>query len=320
MNKLYWLIVLLLACKICEGQNLVPNGDFEQDSLCPWAADQLYFASFWMNPATNIYNVSGTPDYFNSCCANPIVGVPVNYVYGYQLAHSGGAYSGICLWVYAFPLTNANRRDYIEAHLSSTLIANTCYHFQMFVNLANFSCYTSEALGVYFSNSSITGVNNWAPLPFTPQISYVGNVFDSLNWTEVSGNYTAQGGENFLIIGNFKNDSNTYTISTNLITCNASAFVYIDDVSLSPCTAIVENKETYTIKINPNPFMDKLKITVLTEEQSEIILFDIVSRKLLQQKFTNSVSLNTEQLVKGIYLYEVRNKNWVIKKGKVVKE
>ena len=47
---------------------------------------------------------------------------------------------------------------------------------------------------------------------------------------------------------------------------------------------------------------------------------DIASRKLLQQKFTNAVSLNTEQLAKGVYLYEVRNKNGVIKKGKVVKD
>ena len=52
----------------------------------------------------------------------------------------------------------------------------------------------------------------------------------------------------------------------------------------------------------------------------EIILYDIASRKLLQQKFNNSVSLDTEQLSKGIYLYELRNKNGVIKKGKVVKE
>ena len=39
-----------------------------------------------------------------------------------------------------------------------------------------------------------------------------------------------------------------------------------------------------------------------------------------QKEFINSISINTEQLAKGIYLYEVRNKNGVIKKGKVVKD
>jgi hypothetical protein len=40
----------------------------------------------------------------------------------------------------------------------------------------------------------------------------------------------------------------------------------------------------------------------------------------LQQTFTNSISLNTESFSKGVYLYEVRNKNGVIKNGKLVKE
>jgi uncharacterized protein YpmB len=72
--------------------------------------------------------------------------------------------------------------------------------------------------------------------------------------------------------------------------------------------------------IYPNPMQDKLNIETLNNGVSEIILYDIASRKILQQKFTNSVTLNTEQLAKGIYIYEVRNKNGMIKKGKVVKD
>ena len=51
----------------------------------------------------------------------------------------------------------------------------------------------------------------------------------------------------------------------------------------------------------------------------DIILYDIASRKVLQQQFYKSVSLSTEQLAKGIYLYEVRDRNGLYKKGKVVK-
>lgn len=70
----------------------------------------------------------------------------------------------------------------------------------------------------------------------------------------------------------------------------------------------------------PNPFKSMLNINVNNNELSEIILYDITARKILQQEFTNSISLNTEQLVKGIYIYEVRNKNGLCKKGKVVKD
>jgi hypothetical protein len=74
------------------------------------------------------------------------------------------------------------------------------------------------------------------------------------------------------------------------------------------------------ISLSPNPFSNKLTITTKTNEPLEITLFDITSRKLLQQQFTNSTSINTSHLSKGIYIYELHNKNGFIKKGKVVKD
>jgi hypothetical protein len=74
------------------------------------------------------------------------------------------------------------------------------------------------------------------------------------------------------------------------------------------------------ISIFPNPTSNELNIQTNHNQPSEIILYDILSRKLLHQTFTNSVSLNTEQLQKGIYIYELRDKKGVIKKGKVVKD
>jgi hypothetical protein len=84
-------------------------------------------------------------------------------------------------------------------------------------------------------------------------------------------------------------------------------------------TSAKENIFQNEIEVYPNPIADKLNITI-NNGLAEIILCDVASRKLLQQKFTNSVSLNTAQLARGIYLYEVRGTNGLIKKGKVVKE
>lgn len=85
-------------------------------------------------------------------------------------------------------------------------------------------------------------------------------------------------------------------------------------------TGISEVTEYISLNIFPIPFNNKLTLIVNSSSLSEIILFDISSKKVLQHKFTNSVTLNTEQLAKGMYLYEVRNKNGVVKKGRVVKE
>jgi photosystem II stability/assembly factor-like uncharacterized protein len=79
------------------------------------------------------------------------------------------------------------------------------------------------------------------------------------------------------------------------------------------------NYNNAEILIFPNPVIDLLNVVRNTNMQSEIVLYDITSRKTLQQQFTNSVSLNTGHLAKGIYIYEVRDNKGLCGKGKVVK-
>ncbi|HKR05306.1 MAG TPA: T9SS type A sorting domain-containing protein [Bacteroidia bacterium] len=90
------------------------------------------------------------------------------------------------------------------------------------------------------------------------------------------------------------------------------------------CELITYVKNIYSEKylqiIFPNPFINELTVKTNSNELSEIIIYDITSRKILQQIFTNSVLLNTQQLAKGIYIYEVINKKGAIEKGKVVKD
>jgi type IX secretion system substrate protein len=115
------------------------------------------------------------------------------------------------------------------------------------------------------------------------------------------------------------NVSNFY----NMLLC-----VTVNSIPVYPDTSTVCNLASQindvsynlSFSIIPNPFSEKLNIKLNNFTTAEVVLYDITSRKILQQKFTNSVSLNTIELAKGIYLYEVRNKNGVIKKGKVVKD
>jgi type IX secretion system substrate protein len=103
-------------------------------------------------------------------------------------------------------------------------------------------------------------------------------------------------------------------------TTTATGSGAIDKISLSQALAIDHTDSDRNISIYPNPVTDHLNIAVINNDFSEITLYDIASRKLLQQQFTNTVTLNTAQLAKGMYLYEVKNKKGVVKKGKVVKQ
>lgn len=85
-------------------------------------------------------------------------------------------------------------------------------------------------------------------------------------------------------------------------------------------TNVDEIKSDVLIKIFPNPFVNTLNLSSTSDKLLQFILYDIVSRKLLQQNFTGSSSLNTEQFPKGIYLYEIKDKNNTIREGKIIKE
>lgn len=314
-------IYILLTCGIGYGQNLVPNGDFEQFSGCPTNWSQIDSALFWMNPTIGGTG-AGTPDYFNSCDTSFLVSVPSNSL-GFQIPHSGNAYGGIVLYHLN---VGSNLREFIEVPLVSTLIANQQYHFEMYANIIDEGAASTDAVAVYFSDTVISGVNNWLPLPFNPQINNMsGNFLDSINWTLVSGDYTALGGESYLIIGNFKDDSLTTTIPNSTSgSARPVAYALIDDVSLTLITGTNSSNEMKIFEtfptLFPNPVTDKLNVQINNNEQTEIILYDLSSKKLLQQTFTNTTTINTEQLAKGIYLYTLRNRNGIIKNGKVIKQ
>jgi type IX secretion system substrate protein len=300
MKKAIYLLISGMVCSSCIAQNLVTNGDFEMFTTCPYGYGQIDYAASWTKPTTG-----GTSDYFNQCApAGNYVDVPVNLdCSSYQAAHSGDGYAAII----NYSDNGADYREYIEATLNAPLASGTCYQFEMYVNLVNCCKYAADGLGIYFSNTSVTAVNTANTLPYTPQISNAPfNYYctDTAGWVSFSGTYTAQGGENYLIIGNFNDDQNTNKYVVNNSPFYPNNFIYIDDVSLSVCTGIHEYGND-ALKIYPDPVSGKLNVFVNANEPSEIILYDLSSKKLLQQKFTNSVSFSTAQFAPGIYFVEV---------------
>jgi len=292
--------------KICNAQNLIPNGDFEQFIGCPLTYSQLDSAMFWFNPAVNP-GPGGSPDYFNQCAGNTVSSVPGNFP-GYQPAHSGVAYGGII--IFTQPPFNAEQREYMETPLLSALVANTCYHFEMYVNYGNECIFAVEDLGVYFSNSAITGIMNFNALPFTPQISNTnGMLSDTVNWVLISGDYTAAGGENHIIIGNFNNDTaTTYTQTTPFGTFQFS-YYYIDDVSLSVCTGTGEQHPgEQGMFIFTDPLSGSLTLTFPGGIHAGTIkICNILGKKIMEENNISSFQkdIRLDNISPGIYFVSV---------------
>ena len=292
-------------------QNLIQNPSFEDFSGCPTSYAQIDSALFWTSAS------EGSPDYFNACTTFDLYDVPAN-TFGNQVPKTGQSYAGLLLWTDV----SGEWREYIEVQLSEPLVPRACYHFEMFVNLGESSSYTTHDIGVYFSNTLVS-FNNHIALPFIPQINNsTGNSFNFLDWTKVSGDYTANGGESYLTIGNFKDNA---TMDKTFIDFNYVVrllYCYVDDVSLVSCvkSSVGEADLSENHCFYPNPFEDKLVFLNESNAPTTITIYDISARKVIHQHALGSTTFNTEKLDKGVYIYKILSQNGICKSGLLVKD
>ena len=218
----------LLAAPVAA-QNLVPNPGFEAISSCPDNRGAINRAPPWANLPSGqwVYEFS---DYFNACSAN--VPVPLNWA-GNQLAHGGSAYAGL----YTGGPQDALPRSYIQAPLLGQLVAGAPYKVSFYVALAHLSGFASDGIGAYFSTGPVVAVGS--SLPAAQVSNPSGNILDE-HWRLVQGQFIAHGGEDHILIGNFRDAAHTNTAANNNTNGMGMAFYYVDDVSveLQPDLAI----------------------------------------------------------------------------------
>ncbi len=194
-------LAALLAPAASHAVNLVPNPGFESYTSCPTSYSQSYIAAPWDTPNT------GTSDYLNACApvVYPSLNVPQTE-FGFQAAYDGVGFAGL------IPYSSApDYREYVTAPLTAPMQAGMSYLVQFRVSLADSASLAVDRLGAYLSVGPVGPVNNYAALPYTPQIESPANVAlsNSTGWTLISGIHVAVGGENHITIGSFRDDGST---------------------------------------------------------------------------------------------------------------
>ena len=136
----------------------------------------------------------GSVDYFsevNQCWA---YSAPQS-IFGFQYARTGVAYCG--LGVYENLPQFYNYREYLGGILLDTLRSGHTYCVSVYVTNGSKSKYFTSNIGVYFSIDSVFDQSTALNLPHIPQIINTnGIIYDTLNWTQISGTYVAGGGGN----------------------------------------------------------------------------------------------------------------------------
>lgn len=246
MFRFFFIIVFaLFPITRCFGQpNLVPNPGFENFSSCPLNPGEVIFATPWIGP------INASSDYFNICSPNLN---PLANCFGFESPLSGYGFMGL----YALISNGSNYREYIQVKLTEALLPNIEYCVMFNVSLSDSSDYAINNLGCLLSMQSInTPTDPPYLIHIVPQIINNGNFNPLTNksgWTKIEGSFIAQGGEQYLTIGNFFNDSESDTDfvgGSNFSSCGYGAsYYYIEDVSLKLCnysSPVIEIPNVFT--------------------------------------------------------------------------
>ncbi len=315
MKKYFNFLLITILTLVSENnyaQNLVPNYSFEIKDSCPFfSSGQLNLATPWLTPT------DGSPDYFNACSGPFWNGVPTND-FGNQSAKDGISYAGLVVYFHApSDTTHYNAREYIQAKLTDTLHAGKCYHLTFFVSIAEkYDFYKITNFGAYFSNTAISNASCCAPiLNYTPQINYVdlAGIGDTIGWYKVEGTFLADGGEQYITLGNFNNDINTTAIVIDPSAPNPNfAYYYIDSISLiqviCPIEIGINENLTPTFHLFPNPVNENLNIQLDNFELTTITIYNALGANVLTKTLKRkSTDIDISFLDNGVYIVSVIN-------------
>ncbi len=195
------------------------------------------------------YPANNSPCSYFNVCANTVNVYPdwstVPYGEpGYQFPKTGNGFVGACTYC-PDPANGVDSinyyAEYISVKLNTPLKANICYYGEFYTSLANGSELGTNRIAMYLTQSQFTTTIGSFTNTIQPQIEWdTTKLFtDTINWVKISGKFIAQGGEEYLTIGNFKNGNHTklQVLASNFIlpypnTSRNFAYHYIDDVSL----------------------------------------------------------------------------------------
>lgn len=234
MNRTLLTVPLLLPVLSGAAQNLLPNGDFEQYTLCPDYVSQIDRCVGWSRPT------EGTSDYFNACLGVPFsMSVPDNQM-GDEPARSGNGYTGFYAFSDLDPLTSGpdDYREYITHSLSTPLVPGVAYRLEFYVSLADVSKFAVNELGGLFSMAPPLRTD-YLYIQRTPQITHGGGSWldDKSGWTRIAGCFIADSAYTTLTIGNFLGSATAHLPVGTQYPLTNYCYYFAEDVTVTALTS-----------------------------------------------------------------------------------
>ncbi len=308
----YFILALVGFTNLHAQVNLVPNGSFENLINCPSSTSQFEgFVVSWFNP--NL----GSPDLYNSCASpNNISDIPNNLT-GNILPFDGNGFCGIYLLKGLQNDPGNKSREYIGVHLVNSLVKDSLYSLKFYTSLAIFSNIAISNIGCLISKDSIYQFN-FLPLYTDSSIFSSNNINNIINnknsWTELTFNFKANGGEKYLYIGDFNNDSLTNYLNLDDTISNLFEVYYLfDKISLTRTNevGIEENTIKSQIKLYPNPSTNNVFIELPPQiKNAKALLISSSGAHISAFNLTGGINeLSLSQYPNGLYFIRILSVN-----------
>jgi outer membrane protein OmpA-like peptidoglycan-associated protein len=223
----------------------------------PWDAFQLHHIPGWFNPGFT------STDYFNSDGKHSNVG---SRYFNYEIkAHTGNSYAGIYI-------DNTKWKEYVGVELTEPLIAGKNYRLEMYLAVSRKAKLAMSTLQVVFGDTRDTSgfisekpTNLTASKTFQPiTIQNTGGTGMVDNWTKVSVDFTAIGGEKVFMMGYVDDYFKTNEMPVTKFNKGNDpyTFYFIDDLSLVQIDGPPITRKTVT---RPIIYFDVNKSTIKPE-------------------------------------------------------
>lgn len=275
-------LTILFSFSFCMSQTII-NGNFEINTL----------SSCLINPTNTAYNnaISNSfafgdyffsgPDLLKSTCP---YGSPANGTWFLGIGY--GTQPGV-----------GYRSDAISLEIDMNLVQGNSYTIK------------------YFDKVSIDGggAGGLIPLQFglsTESLSFgalINSSVPSYSWTERSFTFVAPNNGNFITL-------------KPLVTGTTGSWIHVDNIRIENALGLADESLETEIAPFPNPFSNTLTFKLNNNNLSELRIFDITGREIVEKEFTNELTLETFDFNPGLYFYTIMSENRIVKKGKILKK
>lgn len=280
-------------------ENLVENGSFEATTGKIKKLGSIDLATGWSSP-TGV-----RADLFLPSTTVKEINTPLNF-YGTEEPKEGDNYAGIVGYSY----NDKMPRSYIKAKLKTPLKKGMKYCVSFHVSLAELSKYSSNNIGAILAKKDYSTDAKSSIIEKPSILHHENKVFNAFyNWEKVCGTFESEGGEKFIVIGNFVNNETTTNERNKQPkdfkgTPIIAAYYFIDDVSVTlleegkQCDCgIGELEDEVSSTIYQRAIMVKESATPKEKIEAQASFFAFGKNKL-QPVATQSLDLIAELMLK----------------------